>query len=121
MLPSIGLPELLIILVLAIVVVGPKDMPKMMRKISGFLRQVRAMGDEFKGAFNDMAKDTELDELRKEINDLRDMADPRKLLGGDLESEMRSLDTDIRSAAADIPDAPHPRVSKPVGGDDGKT
>lgn len=118
MLPSIGFPELLIIGLLALIVVGPKDLPKMMGKLSGFIRQIRSMGEEFKGAFNDMAKETELDELRNEINELKDLANPRKLLGDDLESEMRSLDTDIRSDMRNTPDAPHPRVSD--GGDDGK-
>ena len=125
MLPSIGFPELLIILLLAIIVVGPKDMPKMMGKISGFLRQIRAMGEEFKGAFNDMAKDTELDELRNEINELKSLGSIKNLMGDDIEAEMRGLDTDIRSDMRGETSAAHPRVKPALdagkpGGSDGK-
>ena len=116
MLPSIGFPELLIIGLLALIVDGPKDLPKMMGKLSGFIRQIRAMGDEFKGAFNDMAKETELDELRKEITELKNLGKFDNLTG-DLEGEMRSLDTEIRDDVRNS-GASHPRVSG--GGDDGK-
>lgn len=116
MLPSIGFPELLVVALIALVVVGPKDLPKMMGKLSGFLRQIRAMGEEFKGAFNDMAKETELDELRKEINELKNLGKLDNLTG-DLEGEMRALDNEIRDDVRNS-DSAHPRV--PGGGDDGK-
>lgn len=116
MLPSIGFPELLLITLLALIVVGPKDLPKMMGKLSGFLRQVRSMGEEFKGAFNDMAKETELDELRKEINELKNHGKFDGLTA-DLRGEMRALDTDIRDDVRSS-GAAHPRVKS--GGEDGE-
>ena len=123
MLPSIGFPELVVVVLLALVVVGPKDMPHMMRKLSGFLRKIRALGDEFKGAFNDMAKDTELDELRREINELKSLGRLGDLTNGKLEDEMRSLDVEIRSDLRSSSSSAHPRVSPKAsydGGDDGK-
>ena len=130
MLPSIGFSEMLLLAVLAIVFVGPKDMPVMMRTMGRWVAKIKAMGQEFKDAFDDMGAEGEMAELRKEIEELKSMGG----LGDELDSafnfdeEMRELDTDIRGGGIDGgirggTDAVHPR-QKPVkakGGDDGKT
>ena len=60
MLPSIGFPEMLVIVLLAIIFVGPKDLPKLMRTIGQWMAKFRAMGNEFKSAFDDMGVDDEV-------------------------------------------------------------
>jgi sec-independent protein translocase protein TatB len=55
----------------ALVVVGPKDLPKLMNMIGKWAGKARAMANEFKKSFDDMARQSELDELRKEITDLK--------------------------------------------------
>ncbi|GGB60724.1 Sec-independent protein translocase protein TatB [Henriciella pelagia] len=71
MLPQFGLTEFLLIATVALIVVGPKDLPLMMRKLGQFVAKGKAMAREFQSAFDDIAKQAELDELRKEIEDLR--------------------------------------------------
>lgn len=71
MLPGIGLPEMLVIGLAALIIVGPKDLPMMMRRIGQFVGKGRAMAREFQSAFDDMARQTELDELRKEIDEMK--------------------------------------------------
>ncbi len=71
MLPQFGFAELLFIAIVALVVVGPKDLPIMMRKLGQFVAKGRAMANEFRAAFDDIAKQAELDELRKEIETLK--------------------------------------------------
>lgn len=71
MLPQFGLTEFLLVAVIALIVVGPKDLPMMMRKLGQFVAKGRAMAREFQSAFDDIARQAELDELRKEIEDLR--------------------------------------------------
>nr|WP_300378577.1 Sec-independent protein translocase protein TatB [Henriciella sp.] len=71
MLPQFGFTEFLLIAVIALIVVGPKDLPMMMRKLGQFVAKGRAMAREFQSAFDDIARQAELDELRKEIEDLR--------------------------------------------------
>jgi len=71
MLPQFGFTELLLIAIVALVVVGPKDLPVMMRKLGQFLAKGRAMANEFRAAFDDIAKQAELDELRQEIEALK--------------------------------------------------
>lgn len=63
--------HILIVLIVALVVVGPKDLPKLMRMAGGWLSKARAMANEFRKSFDEMARQTELDELREEIESLR--------------------------------------------------
>ncbi len=56
--------EILVIAVVAIIVVGPKDLPGMLRQIGKALGSVRRMGNEFQRQFNDAVKEAELDDLK---------------------------------------------------------
>src|SRR5665213_1536066 len=63
--------HILIFLIVALVVVGPKDMPKLLRMIGGWVGKARGMANEFRKSFDDMARQSELDELRAEISAMR--------------------------------------------------
>lgn len=118
MIPQIGFAEMMVLVILAIIVVGPKDLPKLMRSIGQFMAKMRALGNEFKQAFDDMGAEDEIAAMRREIEELKKLGDLDPEIKADLANEMRSLDTDIRSAS-DIsspktPD-PKPSVSHDVG------
>jgi sec-independent protein translocase protein TatB len=63
--------HILIVLIVALVVVGPKDLPRLMRMVGGWVGKARSMANEFRRSFDEMAKQSELDELRAEIEALR--------------------------------------------------
>jgi sec-independent protein translocase protein TatB len=63
--------HIIIMLVVALVVVGPKDLPRLMHMAGKWAGKARAMANEFRKSFDEMARQTELDELRKEIEDLK--------------------------------------------------
>ena len=63
--------EFLIAAVVALVVVGPKDLPILLRKFGQFMARVRSMAAEFRASFDEMARQSELDELRKEVEAMR--------------------------------------------------
>lgn len=69
--PGIGGLEILVIGLLALIVVGPKDLPVLMRNVGRFLGKARAMANDFRSSFDEMARQSELDELRKEVDALR--------------------------------------------------
>lgn len=71
MLPDIGASELLVIAIVALIVVGPKDLPVLLRKLGQFMAKVRSMAAEFRASFDEMARQSELDELRKEVEAMR--------------------------------------------------
>ena len=71
MLPGIGSSELFVIALVALIVVGPKDLPGMLRKLGQWVAKMRGMANEFRASFDEMARQSELDELRKEVEALR--------------------------------------------------
>jgi sec-independent protein translocase protein TatB len=101
--------HILLVLVVALVVVGPKDLPRLMREVGRWAGKARAMADQFRKSFDEMARQSELDELRREIDALRNM---RPL--SDVERQMNEamLPPDLVSkpepAVDDAPPAPEP-------------
>jgi sec-independent protein translocase protein TatB len=88
--------EFLIAAVVALIVVGPKDLPILLRKFGQFMAKLRGMAAEFRASFDEMARQSELDELRKEVEALRNtrMSDP---LGA--QSTFHEIDQSLRSPA----------------------
>ena len=71
---DMGWSELLLVAVLAIVFVGPKDLPRVMRTVGQYAAKMRAMVREFQNSFEDLARESELEELRKQVAEMRETA-----------------------------------------------
>lgn len=71
MLPSLGFNEIIILGILALLVVGPKDLPLLFRKLGKWTAKLRGMAQEFRTGFDELARQAELDELKKEVDALR--------------------------------------------------
>ncbi len=71
MLPSLGFNEIIILGILALVVVGPKDLPLLFRKLGRWTAKLRGMAQEFRTGFDELARQAELDELKREVDALR--------------------------------------------------
>ena len=70
---DIGWTEILVIAVVAIVVVGPKDLPRMLRSLGRYAGQLRRTASEFRSQFDDAIRDSELDELRETLSSASDL------------------------------------------------
>ena len=71
MFPEDRFLEILIIGAIALIVIGPKDLPIVLRKLGRFVGRMRGMAAEFRASFDELARQSELDELRKEVEALR--------------------------------------------------
>lgn len=89
--------ELAIIGVIALVVVGPKDLPKLMRSAGKAAAQARRMADEFRGQMNEALRESELDDLRKSVDEIRSL-DPRAMI----RQEVAKLAEPVRAVADDV-------------------
>ncbi|TRD23029.1 Sec-independent protein translocase protein TatB [Palleronia caenipelagi] len=72
---DIGMTELLVIGVTALIVVGPKDLPGMFRALGRFMGKARAMGREFQRAMEDAADESG---VRDAANELKGLSNPKR-------------------------------------------
>jgi sec-independent protein translocase protein TatB len=63
---DIGWSEMAVVAVVALVVIGPKDLPKLLRTVGEWTGKARALAREFQGHLDELARQSELDELKKQ-------------------------------------------------------
>ena len=98
---DIGFPEFLLISFVLLIVVGPKDLPKVLRSITSFVRKIKSMASQFHSGIDDLANEAEISDLRKEVNKI-----DKKSLIEDHVGEIKELedDVDIKSIKNDVDD-----------------
>ncbi len=68
---DLGWTEMLMVAAVAIIVVGPKDLPRLMRTIGQFVTKAKGMASELQSQFMDIAHQSELDDIRKSVSDIK--------------------------------------------------
>ncbi|APG84413.1 sec-independent protein translocase protein TatB [Sinorhizobium americanum CCGM7] len=112
---DIGWTELVVIAIVLIVVVGPKDLPPMLRAFGRMTARMRGMASDFRRQFDEALREADLDEVRKTISDaqslnpttaLRDAMNPLRQLGNEIKSDLQRATTPDAPAQAVAPEAP---------------
>jgi sec-independent protein translocase protein TatB len=103
MLPGIGSSELFVIALVALIVVGPKDLPGMLRKLGQFVSKMRSMANDFRPSFDEMARQSELDELRKEVEALRSGSYMNPLRDAQSEQIFADIDASLQAGGVQFP------------------
>ena len=118
---DIGYSELLLIAIVTLLVVGPKELPNLLRSIGKWTGKARAMARHFRSGFDTMIREAEIDEMNKQwaahnqsimasTPDLTDLPEPER--DADLEE---IADLPPPAPAADVPAKPkRPRAKKPA-------
>lgn len=110
MMPGVGFEEMILLVVVAIIVVGPKDLPLMMRKFGRFTGKMRAMAFEFKQGIDELGRQAELEELRKEVANLKahtGLDDIKR----ELEEDRAAIEKDVNEVMKPIPAPVHPALA----------
>jgi sec-independent protein translocase protein TatB len=111
---EVGWSEILVIALILIIVVGPKDLPGMLRTFGRMATRVRGMANEFRSQFDEALREAELDDVRKGLsevnklnptNSLRDAINPIRKLGEDIKSDLRKA-TELKDEPASSSDTP---------------
>lgn len=118
---DIGWPELLVVAIVLIVVVGPKDLPPMLRAFGRTTKKLRAMASEFRGQFDDALREAELDDVKKTFDDarklnpmqsIRDAVNPLKDTAKDIKADLEKAVKTPSSTTQEPPkmSAPEPTM-----------
>jgi sec-independent protein translocase protein TatB len=101
MFPEGRILDFVIIGVIALIVVGPKDLPILMRRLGKFVAHMRSMAAEFRASFDEMARQAELDDLRREVEALRSGQSLQTAVGLGPESGVHEVFGDIHTGLHD--------------------
>ena len=72
---SFGWGEIFLIVIIVVVVIGPKDLPKFIKQIGQLSKNIKKISNEFKSSLNEMAEETELKEISKSIKEVKKIKD----------------------------------------------
>ncbi|MGO7210233.1 Sec-independent protein translocase protein TatB [Rhizobium ruizarguesonis] len=122
---DIGWTELLVIAVVLIVVVGPKDLPPMLRAFGKMTQRARKVAGEFRAQFDEALREAELDDVRQTISDaqklnpvnsLREAMNPLRQMGNEIKADLQKA-TVVTENKTEVPaatvSAPTPSMSLP--------
>ena len=89
---DIGWWELLVVGMVALVVVGPKELPTLLRTIGRYVGMAKRQADEFRSQFDDAMRESEFNDLRNEMNDIKSdvtssLDDAQQSINQDLDDE----------------------------------
>ncbi len=131
---DIGWSELLVIAVILIVVVGPKDLPPMIRAFGKMTARLRRTAGEFRAQFDEALREAELDDLRQSVDEarklnpassLRDAINPLRQMGNEIKADLQKATkpdnksvmppdaASLEEAAPVLPEIPAPLSGTP--------
>ena len=87
---TFGWGEILLVTVVIIVVVGPKDLPKLIKQLSSFTKSLKKLSREFKYSLNEIADHEDFKEVKSSLNEVNKIKDDIDLKGK-FKSEIKSL------------------------------
>lgn len=122
---DLGWPELGLIVVLAVLILGPKELPTAMRTVAKWVKRIRGMAREFQGHLDDVVREAELQEVRDGLNKAKRMdlgreiekeVDPTGEFTKDLDDARRGMDLKSvpRQSKAAAEDRPTNDPARPV-------
>lgn len=118
---DIGWQEIFVISAVVIVVVGPKDLPRVLAQVTKYVRKARGIAREFQGSIDEVVRQVELDDIRKEVekasnfdleNEIRNTVDPTGEITRDL--DLSGAQSELERTAAAVNAEPGEPMGPPV-------
>ena len=98
---SFGWGEILLILVVVIIVVGPKDIPKFLRQIGNLSKSIKKISREFKSSLNQIVEETDLKDVKNSITEVTDLNKDLDIKSN-LKNEIKTIKETISSVEEDV-------------------
>jgi len=114
---DIGWGELLVIGMVALIAIGPKELPAALRGLGQWMGKIRRMASEFQNQFHEAMREAELSDLKKEVDDMASQASKMAHFDplDDVRKEIESAQYDIEKSVTNMPTSDEPVESvKPL-------
>src|SRR5581483_1969090 len=98
---DISWTEFLLIGVVALIVIGPKELPSVLRTVGQWTRKVRSMASDFQNQFQEAMREAEMADLKKQVDDLAHdfrSYDPLKSVRSDVEAAGRDIENSLKAS-----------------------
>lgn len=108
---DLGWSEFMLIAMITVIVVGPKELPRVLRTVTQAIRKVRGLATEFHSTMEEMAREAEVDELTKQIRSanqkdleqtIANTVDPSGEVGSSLKAIKDDVDKDAKETETDL-------------------
>lgn len=113
---EIGWSELMLIGIVALIVIGPHELPTVLRTVGKTVAKLRRMAGEFQGQFQEALREADIADMRKEITDITDSA-RSTLATADMFDPLKSIREEIRSTVEGAAKTEAPRPEEPTAPD----
>jgi sec-independent protein translocase protein TatB len=113
---DIGWSEIVVIAVVALIAIGPKELPAVLRTVGQYMGKIRRMASEFQGQFQEAMREAEMADLKKQVDEITDTAkgltdfDPI----ADVRKEIESFSADPLAEPSPEPSAASPEAAAPI-------
>ena len=106
---GVGYSELFVLAVIAVIVIGPKDLPKVLRAFGKTMAKMRGMAREFQGHLDSAMKDAGLEDVKKEVQGMKSavsaVTNPvgaiAKTMTADVKADVKKADDDFKKYFGD--------------------
>ena len=98
---SFGWGEILLILLVVIIVVGPKDIPKFLRQIGNLSKSIKKVSREFKSSLNQITEETDLKDVKNSITEVTNLNKELDIKSS-LKNEIKTIKETISSVEKDV-------------------
>jgi len=121
---DIGWSELLVIGVVALIAIGPKELPGVLRAVGHWMGKIRRMASEFQGQFQEAMREAELADVKKQFDDVTSVTgdlskfDPLADVQKDVERSVTAEPPPVARAAQAAASTPLPEAPAPVPDDE---
>ena len=108
---DIGWAEMGVVAVIALLVIGPKELPRTMRMVAHWFGKARGLAREFQSGLDDIVREADLDDARNALNTTRDFS-PKKILAdtidptGSVADEMKDVENSAKADAKEATSSP---------------
>ena len=101
---SLGWSEISIIFIIVVIVIGPNEIPNLLKQLGYVSKKIKSLSRDFNTSLNNIVKETEIDNIKKEINKVSKLDIKKEIENNDIISEFSDINSTFEKLNNDVSD-----------------